>query len=256
MNAKTKKVIDEMKETNPSLSPAALEKLISDLAARKPVVKADRRFRIELKAKILGRKRILRFILRPQIIGAAAAAVAAVVIGSFALSGLGTRDRGILAMRSIKPQGATSDTEIAMNDTTMFGETIAIPEKMDEFRGSGFNPEGPSEVDGRAAPAYKERGIGADTGRSGYVDQSKVKLYFGYLSLTVKEPEKTREQITAFAEKLGGYVETAGADLVVIRVPQAAFTAALKEISSYGEVTDKSIETYDVSAEYQDLTCA
>ncbi len=262
MNEKTRKIIDEIKEMKPALSSAELEKIISDLAANKPVVKADRRFRKRLREKIFGRKRTLRLLLRPQIIGAAAAAAAAVVIGAVALGGIGYRNGGIAITRAVKDQVAAASTGRAADDSQVSVNANTIPGEGDVFYGSGLNPEGPPGSEGWEAPKYMDLdnlvGKYEKKPEDGIIleqpaNPKEVKLHFGYLSLTVKEPEKTREQITAFAEKLGGYAETAGADLVVIRVPQAAFNAALAEISTYGEVTDKSIETYDVTAEYQDL---
>jgi hypothetical protein len=251
MNAKLKKIIKEINELDPALSSAEIEKLVDGLAERKPVVKTDRRFKKALKEKIVGRKHGLRKLLRPPVIGAAAAALAAVVV-LFVLVGSG-RFAGRHGSVSVAEYSAISgDYESSVEKAPATG----TESERDDLR--GFKPEGPPKAEGQVTTAANKETTASD--KFGYFDRSKlsdnrkeVKLHFGFISLTVKEPEKTRDLITAFAEKLGGYVETAGVELVVIRVPQAAFTAAMAEIATYGEVTDKSIETYDVTAAYEDL---
>jgi hypothetical protein len=129
-----------------------------------------------------------------------------------------------------------------------------LNEKEESF-GYRFNQEGPSGVEGQVPPADKD--LTSIRNKNGWFNEETSKdkkIYFGYLTLTVKEIEKTRNEIVQYANKLGGYVENLRSNILVIRVPKAEFAAAIDKISLYGVVTDKSIETFDVSEEYQDLS--
>ena len=121
------------------------------------------------------------------------------------------------------------------------------------------------------APAGKEVGVdleerqivsdrgetGTSLEKSAYVPlkpEDRKRVYSGFCQVRVESVEKTRSRIFSIAEQSGGYVESSYSDNIIIRVPAERFREVFKTIVDLGEVIDKTIETYDVTEEYQDLT--
>lgn len=84
--------------------------------------------------------------------------------------------------------------------------------------------------------------------------QQEKKIYFGACRLMVAEPTTTRSEIALLANNSGGYVEAIYDNYIIIRIPKALFTEIFTAIGDMGEVLYKSVETYDVSEYFQDLS--
>jgi hypothetical protein len=80
----------------------------------------------------------------------------------------------------------------------------------------------------------------------------RKRVFSGYCRLLVDDVEKTGTEIADLAEDSGGYVETVAERTVVIRVPADRFDEIFGFITSLGEVSHKSIETYDVTEFFRD----
>ena len=79
----------------------------------------------------------------------------------------------------------------------------------------------------------------------------------GNVTLEVKTLSDSEEKITAWAKSLGGYITNAntwenGANYTV-RVPSERFEDAMVQTGEFGRVTNRSVNTQDVSDSYYDL---
>ena len=80
----------------------------------------------------------------------------------------------------------------------------------------------------------------------------RKRVFSGFCTLLVDDVEETRTRIADLAEESGGYVETVAERTVVIRVPAERFDEIFAFILGLGEVSHKSIETYDVTEFFRD----
>jgi len=80
----------------------------------------------------------------------------------------------------------------------------------------------------------------------------RKRVFSGFCTLRVDDVEETRTGIADLAEQSGGYVETVAERTVVIRVPAERFREIFELILGMGEVSHKSIETYDVTEFFRD----
>ncbi len=83
--------------------------------------------------------------------------------------------------------------------------------------------------------------------------EQPVIVYSAYLRLRVKRLIETVDAITAQAEKLGGYIESMTAQVVVVRVPVARFDAALAAFEGMGTVLQREVKSLDVTARFTDM---
>ncbi len=79
----------------------------------------------------------------------------------------------------------------------------------------------------------------------------------GNVTLEVKTVSDAEEKITAWAKSLGGYITNAntwenGANFTV-RVPSERFDYAMAQAGEFGRVTNRSVNSQDVSDNYYDL---
>ncbi|MEJ7633781.1 DUF4349 domain-containing protein [Aeromicrobium sp.] len=91
-------------------------------------------------------------------------------------------------------------------------------------------------------------------------DDRKV-ITTGSISVTVKQPRVTAQQLSAYVDSIGGRVdsrtedgtgEDASADLL-IRVPSSKLTATIAQLKTYGTVETVSLRNDDVTAASKDL---
>ncbi len=66
--------------------------------------------------------------------------------------------------------------------------------------------------------------------------------------------ENRKVEIFSLAEESGGYVESAFSGIIVIRVPVEKFDEMFERVLGLGEVVRKSVETYDVTEYFRDLS--
>lgn len=83
--------------------------------------------------------------------------------------------------------------------------------------------------------------------------EQPIIVYSGYLRLRVKRLIETVDAITAQAEKLGGYIESMTAQVVVVRVPVAAFDVAVSAFEGMGTVLQREVKSLDVTARFTDM---
>jgi len=82
----------------------------------------------------------------------------------------------------------------------------------------------------------------------------RKRVYSGLLRLGVDSVEKRKEEVFDITEAFGGWVEQASENTVIVRVPAGIFEEALSRLSTVGEVIERSVETQDVTEQYQDLS--
>ena len=79
----------------------------------------------------------------------------------------------------------------------------------------------------------------------------------GNVSLEVLSVSDAEEKITAWAKGLGGYITNAntweGGASFTVRVPSARFDDAMVQTGDFGKVTNRSVNSQDVSDNYYDL---
>ncbi|MBN1411355.1 MAG: DUF4349 domain-containing protein [Spirochaetales bacterium] len=84
--------------------------------------------------------------------------------------------------------------------------------------------------------------------------EERKKVYFGDLKLIVEDVKDRMAEIGAIADKSGGYVESSYDRYIIIRVPAQNFNAIFEQLMTLGEVSYKSIRTFDVTEYFQDLS--
>ena len=148
------------------------------------------------------------------------------------------------------------ETERAQDELAAYGNT-------DKKYDAGLIPAGP-EMDFIA----EDKGETRETGKQEEPEDSRVseeskdskeaeermKVYFGFLRLRVDNVKETRSTISSLADEVGGYVESSYENTIIIRIPKQLFTEILATLMDMGEVLNKSIETYDVTDIFQDMT--
>lgn len=84
--------------------------------------------------------------------------------------------------------------------------------------------------------------------------EDRMRVYSGFCRLRVESVEKTESRIFSIAGQNGGYVESSYSGKIIIRIPAEKFGDIFSAILGLGEVIHKTIETYDVTEQFQDLT--
>lgn len=78
-------------------------------------------------------------------------------------------------------------------------------------------------------------------------------VYRGFLRLQVKRLLDAVERIARAAEDAGGYVDSLGERVVIVRVPGEDFEAAMATFQAMGEVLERRVEALDVTAQFFDM---
>ena len=84
--------------------------------------------------------------------------------------------------------------------------------------------------------------------------EDRIRVYSGFCRLRVESVEKTESRIFSIAGQSDGYVESSYSGKIIIRIPAEKFGDIFSAIIGLGEVIHKTIETYDVTEQFQDLT--
>jgi hypothetical protein len=77
-------------------------------------------------------------------------------------------------------------------------------------------------------------------------------VYQGYLKMRVRHLRQAVDAAVSIAEKAGGYVESLGKRVVIVRVPASDFERVMDLFATLGNVLDRRTEAYDVTARYRD----
>jgi len=116
----------------------------------------------------------------------------------------------------------------------------AAPVRSLDSSGAEMQVSTPAEVSPGASPPEK-------------VEERK-RIYSGYSRLMVDDVEEQKENISRIAEESGGYVESVYESTIIIRIPAESFDTIFSAILKLGEIINKSIETYDVTEYFRDLS--
>jgi len=141
--------------------------------------------------------------------------------------------------------------------TSLFSGTAGVSDSL------GTSNEAVSKSD-QALPGETSSTSGvADSGFQ--FDVTKI-IYSGNISLYVDDFQSTFEKIAAYTLAQEGFVQDASSSTteinqnsvpnsgyLTIRVPAAKFTEAMKEIQSYGTPISSSINSTNISQQYQDV---
>ncbi|HUV08604.1 MAG TPA: DUF4349 domain-containing protein, partial [Spirochaetia bacterium] len=84
--------------------------------------------------------------------------------------------------------------------------------------------------------------------------EERKRIYSGYGKLMVDDLEEQKREISDLVEQNGGYVESVYEKAIVVRVPAGQFFDLFRKILSFGEMLHKSVETFDVTEYFQDLS--
>ncbi len=78
-------------------------------------------------------------------------------------------------------------------------------------------------------------------------------IYNGKISLQIKSPDSTNQKLSLIAKQFGGYVQTLGTDISVIRVQAKNIDVAMDGIAALGKVESRKISGTDVTEEFTNL---
>jgi len=81
----------------------------------------------------------------------------------------------------------------------------------------------------------------------------RLRVYSADLDLVVASVEESRDEIIGIVEAEGGYVESSGAEYLVVRVPAERFDPILTAIEGIGDVRSRAVRTSDVTDQFFDL---
>ncbi|KAA1400418.1 DUF4349 domain-containing protein [Aeromicrobium ginsengisoli] len=112
-----------------------------------------------------------------------------------------------------------------------------------------------------SAPQADDSAGGASQDKAAAPEADREVITTGEINVTVKDPRAVAQQISAYAESIGGRVDSRtehgdGDDasaFVTVRVPSTKVTATVKRLDSYGTVTNVSLQNDDVTAQAKDL---
>lgn len=135
----------------------------------------------------------------------------------------------------------------------------------------GFAGGGSSAVNDGVVNEYDQKTTIDSSSTSSTVDSSlqlnasKI-IYSGNISLYTEDYQKTFNEIGEFAVAQGGFVQNSSSSCadqtenvetnsgyLTIRVPSTKFNESMKEIETYGTVISSSINSTNISQEYQDI---
>ncbi len=128
----------------------------------------------------------------------------------------------------------------------------------------------PDKVTVQDAPdgALMKEGSDSASGGSGDADQKAVTpeagrevITTGQINVTVEEPRAVAQKISAYAESIGGRVDTRtengdgdeASAFVTVRVPSTKVTATIDKLKTYGTVNAVTLQNEDVTAQAKDL---
>jgi hypothetical protein len=165
-------------------------------------------------------------------IGLAAASVLVVGLGSV----------GINALSNVSSSGGDSGDSAGSSErvTTPYGPKASG----DDAAGDSASSAESNKLEKATAP-----------------DADREVITTGEINVTVKDPRAVAQKISAYAESIGGRVDSrtengSGDDasaFVTVRVPSTKVTATIDRLKTYGTVNDVSLQHDDVTAQAKDL---
>jgi hypothetical protein len=131
----------------------------------------------------------------------------------------------------------------------------------DQSSGGAAAPRDAAEPDVSRLEGAPEDGGSLKTEQGAAPDADRQVVTTGSVSVTVKRPRTTVQQLSTWVESIGGRVDDrsesgTGDDAsasVTVRVPSSKVTATIDQLRTYGTVDDVSLQNTDVTAEARDL---
>lgn len=116
-------------------------------------------------------------------------------------------------------------------------------------------------ADSYAMEAAEESKVMADTAEENFSSDESVErklIRTGRISLQVESLSEAENQCESWCRKYGGYVSESSVSernlFMTLRIPEAKFDSALKDIESIGSVKSKSLSAQDVTDSFYDLS--
>ena len=140
-----------------------------------------------------------------------------------------------------KKSSARKEVQFARNDV--------------QLAGRGFNSKAMADTAYYDSVEYE---MAEESAPEAYVEEYERKLIrTGNVSLEVQTISDAEDKIAAWAKSLGGYVTNAntwqyGAGFTV-RIPAERFDEAMSQVGDFGRVTNRSVNSQDVSDNYYDM---
>ena len=130
--------------------------------------------------------------------------------------------------------------------------------------GADSSSAGRSQLDTTSkssAPQADDSAGGAAQDKAVAPEADREVITTGEINVRVKDPRTVAQKISAYAESIGGRVDTRtehgdGDDasaFVTVRVPSTKVTATIDRLKTYGTVTNVSLQNDDVTAQAKDL---
>jgi hypothetical protein len=143
----------------------------------------------------------------------------------------------------------------------------------ENVNGGGTPPVtgGVVDKDGGGGVAPDKGEEGGDTGRDVVLDEAAVFdpskiIYTGNLSLYTENLKKSMEEIAAYIGGLGGFIQQSNANVaqkveesggktgyMLLRIKSSDFDVAMKDLEKYGDVINTSVNTTNITQQYQDI---
>jgi hypothetical protein len=138
---------------------------------------------------------------------------------------------------------------------------------LNDMSSSGSDSGSADKVTAKDAPNGARLDEGS-AGGSGDADQKAVTpeadrevITTGQINVSVKDPRAVAQKISAYAESIGGRVDTRtengdgdeASAFVTVRVPSTKVTATIDKLKTYGTVQDVTLQNEDVTAQANDL---
>lgn len=108
----------------------------------------------------------------------------------------------------------------------------------------GWEAQEPAKTDKTSAAADEEARVPL---------QQRVVVYNATFHIVVQSVEDALRGMEQIAAQAGGYVQQIRNDMITIRVPAPQYSAAVEHVAGLGQVSDRKLETIDVTDEYVDL---
>jgi hypothetical protein len=104
-------------------------------------------------------------------------------------------------------------------------------------------------------------GSGDTAGKAVAPEADREVITTGQINVSVKDPRAVAQKISAYAESIGGRVDTRtengdgdeASAFVTVRVPSTKVTATIDKLKTYGTVEDVTLQNDDVTAQAKDL---
>jgi hypothetical protein len=89
--------------------------------------------------------------------------------------------------------------------------------------------------------------------RAQQLTEARLQVYSGEFQITTTDIESSADRLSAAVTELGGYLQTRSNASLSVRIPAKHFQTLVDRLDEFGTVASQSIQTDDVTDQYQDL---